>query len=117
MGSPKSIAIADDDDDHRSLLADVLREAGHQVRVFPDGDSLWSAFDTPYAPDVLILDLMMPGFDGVEVLSMLKDRAGSPAVIVVSGATQLADEALALGAVAVFGKPFDLDALCLVVEA
>jgi len=64
-------------------------------------------------PDLVLLDLRMPGLDGVEVLKRIRDIDAGIAVIVISGAGDLADAgaALASGALACLQKPVDLQRL------
>ena len=64
-------------------------------------------------PDLVLLDLRMPGLDGVEVLKRIRDIDAGIAVIVISGAGDLADAgaALASGALACLQKPVDLQQL------
>ena len=64
-------------------------------------------------PDLVLLDLRMPGLDGVEVLKRIRDIDTGIAVIVISGAGDLADAgaALASGALACLQKPVDLQRL------
>ena len=61
-------------------------------------------------PDVVVLDLRMPGMGGLEVLKIVRSSSDLP-VIVISAATDLAEEALVAGADDFITKPFDPDEL------
>ena len=57
------IFIADDEKNIRDLLGKVLEDAGHEVRLFENGDSLLTELDNS-VPDIVVLDVMMTGIDG-----------------------------------------------------
>ena len=95
----------------RESLAKGLREAGYAVDATGDGEEgLWYARGNDY--DVMILDLMLPGVDGWELLGRLREHPQTRDIPVVI-CTILPQErlALALGAAALLQKPFTRDAL------
>ena len=57
------IFISDDEKNIRDLLGKFLEDAGHEVRLFENGDSLLTELDNS-VPDIVVLDVMMPGIDG-----------------------------------------------------
>jgi CheY-like chemotaxis protein len=69
--SSKKILIADDDARNRKLLETLLTSEGYQVASAPSGQAALTAAVTE-KPDLVLLDLMMPGMDGFEVLRRLK---------------------------------------------
>lgn len=114
MTLAKSILIADDEARNRKLIETLLRAGGYEVR---STDSGRGALDAVAAepPDLILLDLMMPGMDGFEVVRRLK---ADPATrdIPVAMVTALDDEASharlqAVGISEVIHKPIDRWAL------
>ncbi len=69
-----SILIADDDAAARVRLTHFLEKFGYRVVVCKDGDEAWQRINEPDAPHLLLLDWMMPGMDGVEIIRRLRQR-------------------------------------------
>ena len=65
------IFIADDEKNIRDLLDKFLEDAGHEVRLFENGDSLLTELDNS-VPDIVVLDVMMPGIDGFTACSRIR---------------------------------------------
>jgi len=115
--SPRGdILIVDDEEDILTFLSAVLTDEGFPVRTARNGrEALNAVRESP--PALMILDLMMPGINGIEVLEAL--RSGqfdhAPPVLVLSAKSSHKDilEALELGARDFVPKPFDLDDLLL----
>ena len=81
---PGHVLVVDDNESNRDLLARRLNKEGHRVEVARDGFEALAALDRT-AFDLLLLDLMMPGLSGIEVLARLKarpDLAGIPVIMV-----------------------------------
>ena len=101
--------VVDDEPDMVDLLATILRADGFEVETDTDGRSaLARILNDP--PDLVLLDLMMPDLDGMEILKLLRldaKGAGVP-VLVVSARTSHQDQlgTLQLGANAYICKPF-----------
>jgi CheY-like chemotaxis protein len=119
MNAPR-VLIADDDTDLREELASALSEDGYEVEEAADGNELLDALasaegDSAERPtyDVILMDLMMPGFSGVDVLTALHKPPPRVPVLVMTGCEDehVVQTAASLGAVRVFRKPFDLDDL------
>lgn len=92
------LVLADDDDDLRHIYASALRAVGHTVSEAVDGPSALETVRT-HRPDLVLLDIWMPGLNGFEVLDALRhDPAGARLVIVVL--SNLADAEARLAAFA-----------------
>jgi len=100
------IYIADDEKYIRDLIEKFLIEAGHEVRVFEDGESLLDAFFQK-EPDLVILDVMMPGIDGFMVCSKIRKASTVPILLLTARDTD-ADyiTGFTLGCDDYFTKPF-----------
>jgi DNA-binding NarL/FixJ family response regulator len=114
MGQPISVLIVDDHPVVRQGLR-VLLEVQDGIEVAGeagDGDAAL-ALAARYAPDVILLDLRLPGRDGIAVLGELKARGSAARVLVLTSATEPASASLAVrgGAAGVLYKDVDPDAL------
>src|SRR3978361_284017 len=94
------IAIADDDLAFANYLSTFLDGRGQQTRIYAHGESLLAAAHLGELPDVVLLDVMMPGMDGIETLRSLKASHPDLQVIMLSGRQNPATivEAVKLGA-------------------
>jgi two-component system response regulator AtoC len=107
------IAIADDDLCFANYLTTFLEGRGYQTRIYGRGEDLTAAVDRGDIPDVVLLDVLMPGMDGLTTLKKLKATCAELQVIMLSGrehATTIV-EALNLGAVNYVVKPDDPEGL------
>lgn len=113
------ILVAEDNPDMRHVLARSLRTQGYRVLELKDGQELLDRIlDDPMAeghvePDLIISDIRMPGWTGLEVLESLRDSDWATPVILITafGDKETHAEARRLGAAVVFDKPFDIDDL------
>lgn len=117
---PARILIADDEPVARKLLRRVLEPAGYEVLESTSGkEALASA--RADRPDLLILDITMPGMDGVEVCRAIKSDPGThlTPVIHITGLTDRAQRLAALeaGSDEFVGKPFDIEELLIRVRS
>lgn len=78
-----SIYIADDERNIRDLIKNFLESDGYEVSAFETGDELKAAFDEKPA-DLVILDIMMPGTDGLTVCKQLREESGVPIIILTA---------------------------------
>lgn len=103
------VLIVDDSMFMRQVLRDILAKNGHDVVGEADTAEKGMQEAKRLEPDVVTLDLVMPGMGGMEALRQWKDDKKRPQVIVVSAVGQKAElkEALALGAADFILKPFD----------
>jgi len=109
-----SVLVADDDEAVRALLADKLPEVGCQVVCAEDGDKAWQLLQT-HSFSLAVLDLMMPGHDGMTLLRMMQSHAQvAPTPVVFLTARHLSSDVLAGlngGAADYITKPFHVDEL------
>lgn len=113
------ILIAEDNAEIRALVSSILIEEGHKVSVAQNGQqALDMMLDD--APDVLVLDIMMPQMDGYTVLKELKTSGikDTMKILVLTAKTSESDwvRGYKLGADAYVTKPFDIDELTRHVE-
>ena len=66
------VLIADDDLTYRRMLEALLRKWGHEPVVTGDGEQAWQILQAPEAPQLAILDWMMPGKDGVDICRQVR---------------------------------------------
>ena len=103
---PKRIIVVDDDEMLRQLVCDYLTANGYSVRAAGDG-AAFRALMTEGQVDLVVLDLMLPGEDGLSLLRWMRGRHGTP-VIIVSARGDEVDRVvgLELGADDYLAKPF-----------
>ena len=105
------LLIVEDEPDLLHGLAKVLREEGYSVDLAEDGEEgLYKALETDY--DAIILDIMLPVIDGLEVLRRMREKKETP-VLMLTARSETPDRVAGLdrGADDYLGKPFDLDEL------
>ena len=116
MSLPQVVLVADDDDLLQAVLAHKLGAVGYRVVIADNGRAALEQLEDA-APDIVVLDAMMPIMDGFEVLRRLKaDRRPAIAAIPVIMLTALRRDsdvvtALNLGAADYLSKPFNPDEL------
>jgi len=105
-GRTPHIVVVDDDFDLRAIIRDVLEEDGFRVTAVGDGESMLGLL-SGNQPDLVVLDLGLPGIPGLDVLRRLQERGRVPTII-VSGRGAEADRivGLELGADDYLVKPF-----------
>ncbi len=111
------ILIVDDDDNFRGLLVEFLSKQGFHASAVGGGkDAVEQLSKRKF--DVALLDLMMPGMDGYEVMDFINDQELETNVIVMTGhaSTQSAVTSLRKGVYDFLDKPFDLETLSAVIQ-
>jgi len=106
MTLPDHVLIVDDDAEIRALLREYLQKNGYRVSAVADGAGMWAALDKA-RPDLIVLDLMLPGEDGLTLCRNLRVRSDIPVIML----TARGDETdrvvgLELGADDYIAKPF-----------
>ncbi len=102
----ETIYYADDEKEIREVVSSFLKNEGHEVTAFENGDLLFSAFQERSC-DLVILDIMMPGTDGIGILQKLRGFSKVPVILLTAKDTD-ADyyNGLALGSDDYLTKPF-----------
>jgi DNA-binding response OmpR family regulator len=115
---PYHLLVAEDQDDIRELITLNLRNSGYQVTSVADGLAAMAA-QAGQVFDMLILDLMMPGMDGLEVCKALRAKGRSTAILMLTAKSTELDRVLGLelGADDYLTKPFSLAELMARVKA
>lgn len=106
MAKGKSLLIVDDDQEIRELLKEYLTRAGFEVTTACDGVDMYQQM-TQVSPDLIILDIMMPGDDGFSLCQQLRRKSQVP-IMMLTAASDEADRVigLELGADDYIAKPF-----------
>ena len=101
------ILVVDDEINIRKTVARALGKRQYDVRTAVNGEEAVAMMDEE-APDIVLLDLKMPGLDGLEVLGEIRQRGISTHVVIITayGTVDNAVEAMKLGAVDFLQKPF-----------
>src|SRR5919106_2562171 len=112
-----SILIVDDEPGVRSSLSGVLEDEGYQVEAVDSGESALERF-TRQTYDVVVLDVWLPGMDGLATLARMRERQVETQVVIISGHGNIesAVRAIKMGAFDFVEKPLSLDKTVLVVR-
>jgi DNA-binding NtrC family response regulator len=111
MGNLK-VCIVDDEVEFVTTLAERLQLRGFETQIATDGEKALQLIETD-PPQVVVLDVMMPGMGGLEVLQRIKELNPQIAVILLTGhsATKEGREGMRLGAFDYLMKPLNIDDL------
>ena len=106
------VLVIDDEGKFCSLVESFLAGRGYTVATASTSSDALVQMER-FSPEVIVMDLVMPGLSGLELLKLAKDRTFPPRVIMVTAvdADQVAHQAMSEGAQAFMSKPVDLDAL------
>ena len=107
MDTPDHILIVDDDAEIRSLLRQYLQKNGLRVTAVPDGRAMWQALEAGRI-DLIVLDLMLPGDDGLTLCRNLRAKSSDIPVIMLTARGEETDRivGLEMGADDYLAKPF-----------
>ena len=111
------ILVVDDDQSSRELLSKILSSEGHRVTELSDGSEAIRLLEGGEPPDLVVSDIRMAEVDGLQVIDAYRQRSPDTPVILVTafGNVDGALEAIRRGAVDYISKPYDVDAIKLVV--
>ena len=117
MPAKQKILIVDDDTNIAELISLYLTKEFYQVQIVEDGEQALQVFDT-FQPNLVLLDLMLPGIDGYQVCRELRSRSNTP-IIMLSAKGEVFDKVLGLelGADDYMIKPFSPTELVARVQA
>ncbi|MHA6258970.1 response regulator [Sporosarcina sp. CAU 1771] len=105
----KNLLIVDDQKGIQMLLEEIFRKEGHRTRIASTGLKALQEIEVEL-PDCLLLDMNMPGMNGIEVLKRLEESGIRVPVVMMTAyaETELMDKAKDLGVRKYFTKPFDI---------
>ena len=117
MASKQKILIVDDDSNIAELISLYLTKEFYEVQIVGDGEQALKVFDS-FQPNLILLDLMLPGMDGYQVCREIRTRSNVP-IIMLSAKGEVFDKVLGLelGADDYMIKPFDSKELVARVKA
>lgn len=117
LETPPKILLVDDEKEYVHALSERLETRDIGTSVVYNGEEALE-FVEKDEPDVMVLDLMMPGIDGIEVLRRIKQQKPQIEVIILTGHGTEREESLAreLGAFAYLNKPMDIDVLAKIMK-
>lgn len=117
MVNKQKILIVDDDENIAELISLYMTKECFETRIVYDGESAIREFDV-FTPDLILLDLMLPGIDGYQVCREIRQKSQTP-IIMLSAKGEVFDKVLGLelGADDYLEKPFDTKELVARVKA
>jgi DNA-binding response OmpR family regulator len=107
-----TILVVDDNQDIRDLITLILEDEGYPILVAAEGESALNII-TIHNPDLVLLDVMMPGRSGIDVLEEIRSSHNSVPVVMITAKSQGVDidRAIEAGATSYIIKPFRADVL------
>jgi DNA-binding response OmpR family regulator len=105
------IMVVDDEKDLREMLNFLLLKEGYQINTAENGSDLLNKIDV-FQPDIITIDVMMPGLTTREILGKLKEKKTKPKIILLTAVRYSEEEKQKLyqmGIVDYITKPFELD--------
>ena len=113
----EKILVVDDQFGIRILLNEVLQKEGYDTYQAANGLQALEILND-HVPDLVLLDMKIPGMDGIEILKRMKVLQPDIKVIIMTayGELDMIQEAMDLGAITHFAKPFDIDDIRKAVE-
>ena len=113
--SVKSVLVVDDEPVIRDVVAEALREEGYAVTTARDGRMALDLL-AQQPPDLVVMDVMMPGMNGRDAFLAMRSRRDLPSVPVIMMSAAIGTETLDPSISGFLPKPFDLDDLVVLVE-
>lgn len=117
MDDRKLIMVVDDDQEMLRLLNRTLELEGFDAIVVADGESALTLLEET-DPDLVILDIMMPGLDGLQTLDLIREHSNVPVIMLTARhEVESLQRALFLGADDYISKPFSIRSLTARIQA
>lgn len=115
---PKRIMVADDEQNIRGIISELLKEAGHNVGVAVDGIDAWEKIQIEQY-DLYIIDVFMPRLDGLDLIERIKEFQPMAVIIIITGFSSIdvAIKAIRKGAYHYITKPIKAEELLKSVES
>jgi two-component system nitrogen regulation response regulator NtrX len=112
-----TVLIVDDEEGIVESLTGILEDDGYAVMSASSGEEALKRFDE-HTPDLILLDVWMPGMDGIETLKHIREKNSNTSVIMVSGHSNIdtAVDAIKLGAYDFLEKPLSLEKVLILVK-
>jgi CheY-like chemotaxis protein len=107
----KTILVVEDNEVAREGVATVLRRHGYEVALAADGREALEHLATSPAPDLILLDMLMPGVDGWHFLKLLREQAPAIPVVVTTGTILTPEWAESQGCAGFLKKPLETEGL------
>jgi len=108
----QKILVVEDSSDISRLVRHILAQAGYEVTVAENGPAGWDAFEGVH-PDLVLLDVNLPGIDGIELCRRIKHASPPTPVIIltVQAETEAIQRGIRAGANTYLAKPFEISQL------
>jgi two-component system nitrogen regulation response regulator NtrX len=109
-----TVLVVDDEESILETLTGILEDDGYEVLTASSGEGALKSFDE-YGPEVVLLDVWMPGMDGIETLKRIREKSSPASVIMISGHSTIdtAVQAIKFGAYDFLEKPLSLERVLL----
>lgn len=113
----KRVLIVDDQHGIRMLLKEILVKEGYETYSAADGEEAIQIV-SEVKPHLVLLDMKIPGMDGLDILKHIKDVNESIKVMIMTayGELNMINEAMEIGAISYFLKPFDINDIRVLVK-
>ena len=113
----RSVLIVEDNKDTQRLISTLLKDNKYKTYLVSEGNDVINKFNQ-YKPDIVLLDIALPGLDGISILKQLKEIHEDIIIIMISGLSGVRNvvTSIKLGAYDYLKKPFDPDELLLIIE-
>lgn len=117
VNSKRSILVVEDEDNLRTILSDILRNAGYEIKTASNGEEAITLLKK-HQFDLTFLDIQMPQVNGIQVLKYIRQYSPATKAIMLTGYADLkhAMEAKEFGAMDFIGKPYKLEEIMSTVE-